>query len=172
MAIFGALMFGLFAALFQAKRSGLRFLTILDLLAVAFPLGQAIGRWGNFFNQEAYGIPTNLPWKMFIAPSARPGIFAQENFFHPTFLYESVWNLLIFGALLFVFNKNPKPGLLIGNYLILYSIGRFFIQPLRIDSLMLGSVRVDQITALLFMGLGILLILYAKFNEKNFREVF
>ncbi len=172
LAIFGAIICGLLATLFYAKRSGLGFLTVLDLFALAVPLGQAIGRWGNFFNQEAYGLPTRLPWKMFVSPDARPSNFAEENFFHPTFLYESIWDLLVFVILIFLFKKNPRPGLLIGNYLILYSIGRFFIQPLRIDSLMWGSFRIDQLTALSFMALGILFIFYTRFYEKSFRKIF
>ena len=172
LAIFGAVIFGCLAAWVYSKKSRLNFLLFLDLAAVALPLGQAIGRWGNFFNQEAYGRPTSLPWKMFVATDSRPSIFEHANFFHPAFLYESFWDLLVFGTLIFLFRKNPRPGLLIGNYLILYSIGRFFIQPLRIDSLMLGSARVDQITALLFMIFGILLIFYGRFNEKNPGKVF
>lgn len=90
-------------------------------------LGQAIGRWGNFINQEAHGGPTNLPW----------GIMVDGVKVHPTFLYESIWNLIIFVFL--VIFKNKFDGQMASIYLIGYSIGRFFIEGLRTDSLMFGS---------------------------------
>ena len=76
------------------------FWDLLDVLVPSVILGQTIGRWGNFFNSEAFGVPTKLPWKLFIPYSSRPQIFADSEFFHPTFLYESLWNLAVFIVLI------------------------------------------------------------------------
>jgi phosphatidylglycerol:prolipoprotein diacylglycerol transferase len=125
--------------------------------APSLALGQAIGRWGNFFNEEAFGRPTNLPWKLYISPPHRPLPFAQAEFFHPTFLYESVWDLVVFGLLVFVFRDRlvRAPGALFLAYIGLYSLGRLFTEALRTDPLMLGSLRVAQLVSLLCMILAL-----------------
>ena len=76
------------------------FWDVIDVLVPSLALGQAIGRWGNFFNNEAFGLPTNLPWKLYIPYSYRPDFFASKSFFHPTFLYESIWNVAVFFILI------------------------------------------------------------------------
>ncbi len=113
-------------------------------------LGQAIGRWGNFFNEEAFGTPTNLPWKLYISPSARPVEYAQAEFFHPTFLYESVWDAVVFALLMWVFRTRLEraPGALFLVYVGLYSVGRFMTEALRTDALMLGPIRIAQLVSL------------------------
>jgi phosphatidylglycerol:prolipoprotein diacylglycerol transferase len=122
----------------------------MDIFAPGVAIGQAIGRWGNFFNQEAFGVPTDLPWKLYIDPYHRPPNLKAFEYFHPTFLYESLWNLLVFCALWFGLRKRleRRPGALTLCYLGLYSLGRFFVEGLRIDSLMLGSLRVAQVMSL------------------------
>src|SRR5207244_7116200 len=119
--------------------------------------GQAVGRWGNFFNEEAFGTPTDLPWKLYISPPHRPLQFAQEEFFHPTFLYESVWDFLVFIVLVAVFRKRLEraPGALFLTYLGLYSVGRFLTEALRTDALMLGPLRVAQLASLVGVGLAV-----------------
>lgn len=139
-----------------AKSSAIRF---LDLAATVLPLGQAIGRFGNFFNMEAYGSPTSLPWKLYIPPEARPPDLATEKYFHPTFLYESLWDLVVFVVLLRIAKSKPLPGYLLGMYLILYSLGRFFVEHLRLDSFFWWGFRIDQITALAMMIIGLAIIL-------------
>jgi len=130
----------------------------LDIAAPSLALGQAIGRWGNFFNEEAFGTPTNLPWKLFISPTQRPPEYAQAEFFHPTFLYESLWDVLVFALLVGVFRKRVEraPGALFLIYLGLYSVGRFLTEALRTDALMLGPIRVAQLVSLLGVAAALL----------------
>ena len=181
-AIHGALLGGFLSIYLFCKSKKIPLKIFLDLLMPSVILGQAIGRWGNFFNNEAFGIPTNLPWKVFIPLSNRPIIFANYQFFHPTFLYESLWNLLIFILLLYIFNKQNKdnsilPGLITCLYLITYSFGRFWIEGLRIDSLCLGGyppyceggLRIAQFISIFLFSSGLiwLYFLKLKLNKNN-----
>lgn len=160
-AIHGAILGGTVAALIFAKVKQISFWQLADLVAPSLILGQAIGRWGNFFNSEAFGDPTNLPWKLFIAPDRRPQIYASFDYFHPTFLYESLWNLMVFGLLLTLFFRGlkGKPHLKVGTlflvYLVAYSLGRLWIEGLRTDSLMLGPLRIAQVVSLVGISLGL-----------------
>ena len=139
MAIHGALIGGILAGLIYTKIKKINFFKMADTVMIGIPLGQAIGRWGNYINGEAHGGPTNLPW----------GIMVDGIKVHPTFLYESIWDLGIF-IFLWCFRKNKKyEGQLAITYLILYSIGRFFIEGLRTDSLMIGPLRMAQVISLL-----------------------
>lgn len=177
LAIYGALIGGIIGVWLFTRRRRLSTWRFLDLLAVILPLGQSIGRWGNFFNQEAFGRPTDLPWRIYVPPQFRPPAYLAEKFFHPAFLYESLWDFLVFLVMLYAMRPRggeqnriaQPPGYFAGLYLILYSIGRFFIEPLRQDSFYLGSVKVDQITALVMMLSGAILISlsYAKFQKKT-----
>ena len=150
LAIHGGIVGGVLATAIYTIRKKLPGLIYLDIMAPCLVLGQAIGRWGNFFNQEAFGIPTSLPWKLYIEPYHRPPDLAAFEFFHPTFLYESLWNLLVFVILYFLLRRRLErtPGALSLCYLGLYSLGRFFVEELRIDSLMLGPVRAAQVVSL------------------------
>jgi phosphatidylglycerol---prolipoprotein diacylglyceryl transferase len=106
-----------------------------DIGAPAFLLGQAIGRWGNYFNQELFGHPTDLPWGLEIDPPNRPPEFAEAELFHPTFLYEMLWNLALIGLLLWLDRKRVLPkGSLFLVYIAGYAAGRFWIELLRIDT--------------------------------------
>ncbi|NJD67736.1 MAG: prolipoprotein diacylglyceryl transferase [Candidatus Methylomirabilota bacterium] len=156
LAIHGGLLAGGLAAIIYSVRKKLPVLAYLDIMALSAPLGQAIGRWGNFFNQEAFGIPTDVPWKLYIEPYHRPPHLAAYEYFHPTFLYESLWNILVFAILYFLLRKRLEPtrGALTLCYLGLYSVGRFFIEGFRIDSLMLGPVRAAQIMSLVLIVLS------------------
>ena len=136
----------------------------LDVAAPSLALAQAIGRWGNFFNSEAYGRPTDLPWKLYIPPERRVPGFEAYDFFHPTFLYESLWNLGVFLVLWFGLRRRlaPRPGALFLCYLGLYSVGRFFIEGLRLDSLMAGGLRAAQVVSLVLVvvsAVGLLVLL-------------
>ncbi len=181
-AIHGALLGGFLSIYLFCKSKKIPLKIFLDLLMPSVILGQAIDRWGNFFNNEAFGIPTNLPWKVFIPLSNRPIIFANYQFFHPTFLYESLWNLLIFILLLYIFNKQNKdnsilPGLITCLYLITYSFGRFWIEGLRIDSLCLGGyppyceggLRIAQFISIFLFSSGLIWLYFLKFkfNQAN-----
>ncbi|HEY9705173.1 MAG TPA: prolipoprotein diacylglyceryl transferase [Allocoleopsis sp.] len=159
-AIHGAIIGGLIAGFIFSKINKLSFWQLTDIVTPSLILGQAIGRWGNFFNSEAFGSPTNLPWKLYISPDRRPEIWQNYEYFHPTFLYESIWNILVFGFLLTLFFKdldkkpNLKPGTLFFLYLILYSLGRVWIEGLRTDSLMLGPLRIAQVISLIGITTG------------------
>lgn len=160
-AIHGAIIGGILAALIFARINQISVWQLADLVVPSLALGQAIGRWGNFFNSEAFGAPTNLPWKLYIPISNRPAEYIAYEYFHPTFLYESIWNLLVFIILLSLFfwglkqPKRLKIGTLSLVYLIAYSCGRIWIEGLRTDSLMLGPLRVAQVISLVMIGLGI-----------------
>ncbi|MBD2103249.1 prolipoprotein diacylglyceryl transferase [Leptolyngbya sp. FACHB-261] len=154
-AIHGAIIGGSLAAILFARRNGVSFWQLADLVVPALILGQAIGRWGNFFNSEAFGVPTDLPWKLFIPPDRRPPTLEAFSYFHPTFLYESLWNLGVLSLLLWLFFRgNSKRGTLTMVYLIAYSLGRVWIEGLRIDSLMLGPLRIAQLVSLSGVLLG------------------
>lgn len=161
-AIHGAILGGLIASLLFCRWKRVSFWQLADLVAPSLILGQAIGRWGNFFNSEAFGRPTDLPWKLYIPLANRPPGYTNYEFFHPTFLYESLWNLMVFGILMFLFfrdrqGKLPlKTGTLILVYLVSYSCGRFWIEGLRTDSLMLGPLRIAQVVSLTEIAIGVL----------------
>jgi len=164
LAIHGGLIGGLLAGGGYAWARGLPVARYLDIVAPSLALGQAIGRWGNFFNEEAFGRPTELPWKLSISPPHRPLEFQDAEHFHPTFLYESLWDLGVFAVLVLLLRRRlaRASGALFLAYLGLYSAGRIWIEGLRLDSLMLGPVRVAQLVsglAILVAGIGIPLLL-------------
>jgi phosphatidylglycerol:prolipoprotein diacylglycerol transferase len=159
-AIHGAILGGLLASILYSRVKQIPFWQLADLVAPSLILGQAIGRWGNFFNSEAFGAPTDLPWKLLIPPERRPPGFGNVAYFHPTFLYESCWNLMVFTLLitLFLWGLKSKSQLKLGTlflvYLVAYSCGRFWIEGLRTDSLMLGPLRIAQVVSLVQIALG------------------
>lgn len=169
-AIHGALIGGTLALLLFCRWRRQPFWPLLDVLVPAVALGQAIGRWGNFFNSEAFGLPTDLPWKLTIPLEHRPAEFLQQSTFHPTFLYESLWNLGVCGLLLVLFQQASRgriqlpAGALSCVYLMAYSTGRVWIESLRLDPLCLlatppfcaGGLRMAQLMSLLLIGLGAL----------------
>ncbi|CDN09955.1 MAG: prolipoprotein diacylglyceryl transferase [Richelia sp.] len=160
-AIHGAIIGGVIAALIFARLKRTSFRQLADLVSPSLILGQAIGRWGNFFNSEAFGSPTNLPWKLYIPFERRPPDLANFEYFHPTFLYESLWNVMVFLLLMVLFFRSlrGKPKLKLGTlaliYLPAYSLGRLWIEGLRTDSLMLGSLRIAQVISLIGIALGL-----------------
>ncbi|MGH7299697.1 MAG: prolipoprotein diacylglyceryl transferase [Candidatus Rokuibacteriota bacterium] len=160
LAIHGGLIVGPLVGALLAWKWAVPVLRALDVIAPSMVLGQAIGRWGNFFNEEAFGAPTDLPWKLYISPPHRPPDFQRFDFFHPTFLYESLWDLLVFAVL--VLWLRPRigrhPGAVFFAYIGLYSVGRFFIEALRLDSFWVAGFRVAQLASvagLLVAGAGI-----------------
>src|ERR687886_1226141 len=161
-AIHGAILGGTIAALIFAKIQRVSFWQLADLIAPSAILGQAIGRWGNFFNSEAFGAPTDLPWKLYIPQPRRPPEFINVEYFHPTFLYESLWDLMVFGLLMTLFFRDlhRRPHLKVGTlalvYLVAYSSGRVWIEGLRTDSLMFGPLRMAQVVSLTAIALGLI----------------
>lgn len=165
LAIHGGILGAVISSYFMSKYNKIDFLKLLDLIAPSFILAQSIGRWGNFFNSEAHG---GIVSKEFISrfPSfIQKGMFIDGSYYHPTFLYESIWNFIIFILLLILSRKNFKKGSIFYLYLILYSIGRFFIEGLRTDSLMLGPFRMAQIISLSFIVICTLLLIFSKDNS-------
>lgn len=167
MAIHGAILGGLLVGYIFAKRRKQSLWQLLDIVAPYLILGQAIGRWGNFFNQEAHG---GVVSEEFI--SIFPGFIKKQmningQYYHPAFLYESIWDFLVF---LLLISIRRKPFLHKGDlfllYIIFYSIGRFFIEGIRTDSLMLGPVRVAQLLSILLI-IGGLIILYGRHRKKG-----
>ncbi len=167
-AIHGALISGTISLALFCRLRNQFFWDVLDVLLPSVVLGQAIGRWGNFFNNEAFGTPTNLPWKLFIPYGYRPEIFLDQEYFHPTFLYESLWNIIVFVLLISCFQFGRKgiinlpSGALSCFYLVSYSLGRFWIEQLRIDPLCLkglppfceGGIRIAQLISILLFCVG------------------
>jgi phosphatidylglycerol:prolipoprotein diacylglycerol transferase len=140
-----------------------KILNLLDWLAPSVVLGQIIGRFGNLFNYEAFGYPTNLPWKMFVEKSFRPVKFQSENFFHPWFLYEVLGNLVILIFLLKIVEpklKKSSPGLIAFFYLLLYNSLRFALEFLRIDSTFVGGFRLNAIVSLIIALTGLVGLIY------------
>ena len=159
LAIHGGIIGGIIGGYIVAKWRKIHFWTLADVAGPSMILGQAIGRWGNYINQEAHGGPTDLPW----------AIEVNGMMVHPTFLYESLWNFGIF-IFLMIHSKNKKvTGEIFLLYLALYSVGRFFIESLRTDSLMLGPMRVAQLISVgIFIGaLAIYYILWKKDGKKD-----
>lgn len=160
-AIHGAVLGGILATIIFARLNRVSFWQLADVVAPSLILGQAIGRWGNFFNSEAFGRPTDLPWKLYIPPEQRPRGYADFSYFHPTFLYESLWNIGVFSLLITLFFwglRHPgrlKPGTIFLTYWVGYSLGRFWIEGLRMDSLMLGPLRIAQVISLLGIAVGV-----------------
>ena len=144
----GAVIGGLIAMYIYARRKKLNYLVWLDIVAPALALGQAIGRWGNFVNQELYGGPTDLPWKIYIEPQYRLPGFQNVEYYHPMFLYESLWNLAIVGILLWLprrYQDRLLPGDLFLIYLILYPIGRFLLEFMRLETSLVGGFNINQV---------------------------
>lgn len=157
LAIHGGLIAGALVIFFFSKARKIEFLDLLDMIAGGVALAQGIGRWGNFMNGEAHGGPTNLPWAIPV-----DGVMV-----HPTFLYESILDVGIFLFIYFFLSKRRKyPGELSGAYLILYSIGRFFIEGLRTDSLYIGPLKTAQVVSLIGIVIGSLLLIYV-YNHRN-----
>lgn len=160
LAIYGGIIGAAAATLLYSRIKKISFWRIADLVALAAPLGQAIGRWGNFFNQEAFGRPTASPWGIYISPERRPPEYLRQTHFHPAFFYEFLWDFAVFFLLLYLLRKTRlPPGAIFGSYLLLYAAGRFFIESLRIDSFWAAGFRVDQITSIIAFAAGFIILL-------------
>lgn len=172
LAIYGAVIGGVIAALIFTKWRKIDFWTLADIAAPSLILGQALGRWGNFFNQEAYGYAvTNPAWQWF--PAA---VFIERNqqWHMATFFYESMWNFIVFLFLMFYRKRKKRHGEVFIFYLILYSCGRVVIEGLRTDSLYWGSFRVSQLLSALLIVIGIAMLVirrrkmaYSSVNENG-----
>ena len=165
LSIFGAVAGGIFALVFYANVRGWPIATFLDCAIVGIPLAQAIGRWGNYFNQELFGRPTDLPWGLHVDEAFRPYGYATYEQFHPVFLYESVLDIGVFIALGLLWrplHERFRPGCIVGAYLILYGVVRVLMELLRSDpSNMIGPFRLNLVVAVLVLLTGALILIVA-----------
>jgi len=155
LAIFGGLTVGILVGLWQARRLGMPVPAAVDSIIPGVALAQAIGRWGNYFNQELYGTPTDLPWALEVDPSRRVEPYTEFATFHPTFLYESLLNLVLFGVLLWLGTRRRlRQGSLMLAYLAGYGFIRFSVELLRTDTTfrILGLSRNNWIALAVFLG--------------------
>ncbi len=179
LAIYGGIIVGAITIAVYSKIKKIKTAKILDLAVPGVIIGQAIGRWGNFFNAEAHGVATKLPWRMGIAQgywtnrAAGEYAFGAMNYYHPTFLYESLWNILGFALIMTFYKKKKFDGQPTLWYLIWYGFGRFFIEGLRTDSLYLlesvlgKTVRVSQLVAAICAIGGVILLAVLSKKAKN-----
>lgn len=162
LAIHGGLIFGFLTAALLCYLWNISPLNFLDLMAPSIAIGQSIGRWGNFFNQEAHGGPTDLPW----------AILVKGEMVHPTFLYESLWCLFLFFVLILIDRQREYFGKTFFFYCALYSLERFFVEQLRTDSLMLGPLRVAQLVSGTIFIIFVILILNRYFAHRRKSRIF
>jgi prolipoprotein diacylglyceryl transferase len=135
LALYGGLTVGALTIVVFTRRHGMHLPDFLDSLAPAVPLAQAVGRWGNYFNQELFGTPTDLPWGLEIAPEHRPAAYPNAETFHPTFLYESLWNLGLAALIVWLGRRYPSlRGRLIGVYFVGYGFMRLLLELIRTDT--------------------------------------
>lgn len=158
LAIYGAIIAGLLVIIYYAKKHKESIISTIDILVPGLIIGQAIGRWGNFFNQEAHGTKVTLSYlqNLHLPNFIIEGMHINGNYYHPTFLYESLWCLLGFIILLLIrkYNKRKK-GIVTYSYFIWYGIGRLFIEGLRTDSLYIGNIRVSQLVSIILILIGL-----------------
>ena len=159
LAIHGGLIAGIIVAVFVCRHYKINFVELADLVFPAVALAQSIGRWGNFFNSEAHGGPTDLPW----------AILVDGQYVHPTFLYESIWCLGLFIFLIWLDKRRKFPGQIACLYGMLYSVERTFVEQLRTDSLMIGPFKQAQVLSVcvFLFCLAAYIFLYRKEKEKR-----
>lgn len=172
--IYGAVILGAVGVALMARLKRVPFMVVTDCIAPGLILAQAIGRWGNYFNQEIFGPPTTLPWGLYIEPEYRPAIYAAFERFHPTFLYESLWNVAIGILLLWCsrhFWRSWLPGTLTLLYVAAYSLGRFALENLKVDTVLhVGDFRFNllaSLTAFIIFGIWFLIRL-SRANSRPF----
>lgn len=173
-AIHGALIGAVLTAIVYARVRGVSFWQLADIVAPSLILGQAIGRWGNFMNQEAHGGPISEAayqnFHQYLPDFIMNQMCIGGTLYHPTFLYESFWNILVFIGLLLLRKYNPLRGEMFLSYIIMYSVGRIFIEGMRTDSLFLGPIKQAQLLSILLIIGAIILIIYRRKSDKVDRK--
>lgn len=166
LAIHGGIIFGLLGAYILCRYKN--FLALLDVAAPSIIFAQALGRWGNFFNMEAHGGPVTKEFISRFPEFIQRGMYINGTYYHPTFLYESTWNILVFLILIYMMHKVKTKGVIFFTYFGLYSVGRFFIEGLRTDSLMFMGLRTAQLVSLLGILVWLIYLVYVyKIKNKN-----
>ena len=165
----GAVIGGAIVLYFYTRAHQIRFSEWADIIAPSLALGQAVGRWGNYFNQELYGAPTSLPWKIFIDPEHRLDGYQDVAYYHPLFFYESLWNLFTMSLLLWILRRYAdrlKSGDLFLIYLIAYPVGRFLLDFLRLNASMVAGLNINQ-TVMGVVAIGAAAALYFRHRKAN-----
>lgn len=168
--IHGAIIGGFLGLWIYSLRHKISLKKLCDVSVYGLALGQAIGRWGNFFNSEAYGLPTDLPWKLYIAPQYRHIPYLDNEFYHPAFLYESILDFLIFVILLIFikYRKTAKDGNIGLTYLILYSVARIIVESVRIDSVRyIQGIPVAIIMSTAIIVVSVIMIFINNYYKKR-----
>jgi phosphatidylglycerol:prolipoprotein diacylglycerol transferase len=166
----GAVIGGAVAIFVFARKRELDVLIWLDVAAPGVALAQAIGRWGNFINQELYGPPTDLPWGIPIEPQYRLPGYQQYTHFHPLFLYESLWNIMNMAILLWVgrrFEEKLIPGDIFLGYLVIYPLGRFLLEFIRLDSAQIAGINANQAFMLVVAAVAALVIFWRHWRQRS-----
>lgn len=174
-AIYGAIIGGFISIVYLAKKRQQSIIKTTDIIVPGLLLAQGIGRWGNFFNQEAHGGIVSLEFleSLHLPKFIIEGMYINGSYYHPTFLYESIWCVLGFIILIIIRNKtNRKKGIMTYSYFIWYGIGRIIIEALRTDSLYLGNIRISQLVSLILIIIGIIGIIISciKTNKNSRKE--
>ena len=174
LSIHGGIIGGIIAVYIMSKRSKTSFISLIDAVACSTILGQAIGRWGNYFNSEAYGYPTSMQnWGLYIPVERRINQYSNYELFHPTFLYESILDLISFIILCFIYKKCAAKykGVTLFAYLTIYAIIRYFIEKIRIDSaLNIGSLPIAELVSFILLAIGIIGIIFVIIKNKNVKK--
>ena len=168
LAIYGGIIGGLITIIYSTKKNKKNVLEITDIITPGLIIAQAIGRWGNFFNREAHGTKVTYTFlkSLHLPKFIIDGMYIDGEYYHPTFLYESIWCLLGFIILLLIRKVTKrKKGIVTYSYFIWYGIGRFLIESLRTDSLYLGSIRISQLVSILLIIIGIIGIIKEKHKK-------
>jgi prolipoprotein diacylglyceryl transferase len=171
--VWGAIALGVLGGYLVARRRKIAFPAVLDAIAPAILVAQAIGRLGNWFNQELFGRPTTLPWGLEIASDYRPAGYAQFATFHPTFLYEVLWNLAAAVLLVWLDRRfRLGHGKVFALYVMLYCAGRFWIEALRIDTVNeIGGFRLNNYTALIGFVVALVWLIWLIRNRPGREEI-
>jgi len=167
----GAVMGGVFALWLYCRKKKLKMMVWMDLIAPGLALAQAVGRWGNFLNQEVYGAPSSLPWAITIDAAHRVPGYEAYSTYHPLFLYEFLWNLFVMGLLLYIGIQNKdriKNGDIFRIYLFMYPFARFFLEFLRLDPSPVGSININQTLMAVLMVASVVWMVYAHRDRIKF----
>lgn len=166
--IWGGIALGAVGVWLACRNRGIKVLPMLDTLAPGVLVAQAIGRWGNWFNQELFGRPTDLPWGLEIDPAHRPVGYEQDPTFHPTFLYEFIWNLLCFALIVWAVKRfRIGHGRVVALYVMAYTLGRFFNENLRIDSVQMDDVFGMRLNAWTSVVLFVAALVYFLLSQRR-----
>ena len=158
LSFFGAFLGAAVGIYIYSRWKGIPLLAYIDIVAFTLPLSQSIGRIGNYINNELFGTPTTLPWKIYIPSNARPDIYKQNEYFHPLFAYEIIFNLILFGILNLLIKEDKikiGTGKALGYYLIGYSLIRYFLEFLRTDSWLINGLNIAQMACVILFSCGL-----------------